>query len=107
MSGRSASAASPNIDGNLTRRGSDMSNQDFVFRRTASIEERVGAIQAALEERGLNVSAALDELAHKAQHEWGPRNGARVVAKAWTDPAFRTRLLANGTAAIAELGLTM
>ena len=48
--------------------------------------------------------AALDALVDTFEHKVGPRNGARVVAKAWTDPAFKQRLLENGTAAIAELG---
>jgi nitrile hydratase len=80
---------------------------DRVVRRTAPIEARVDAIEAALEAHGLEASAAVEELAHKAQEEWVPRNGARVVARAWTDPAFRARLLADGRAAVAELGLAM
>jgi len=80
---------------------------DRVVKRTAPVEARVDAIQAALEERGLADPAAIGDLAHKAQEEWGPRNGARVVARAWTDPAFKARLLANGREAVAELGLAM
>jgi nitrile hydratase subunit alpha len=80
---------------------------DRVIKRTAPIEARVDAIQGALEARGMDASAAVEELAHKAQEEWVPRNGARVVARAWTDPEFRARLLANGRAAVAELGLEM
>jgi nitrile hydratase len=80
---------------------------DRVVQRTASIEARVDAIEAVLEARGLEAAAAVEELAHKAQEEWVPRNGARVVARAWTEPAFRTRLLADGRAAVAELGLAM
>ena len=77
------------------------------FQRTASIEQRVEAIQAVLDERGLKASEALEELDHLAQEEWVPRNGARVVARAWTAPAFRERLLADGRSAVIELGLTM
>jgi len=80
---------------------------DRVVKRTAPVEARVDAIQAALEERGLADPAAIGDLAHKAQEEWVPRNGARVVARAWTDPAFKARLLANGREAVAELGLAM
>jgi len=76
-------------------------------RRTASVEERVDSIQAALDERGLKASEAVDELGHLAQETWIPQNGARVVARAWTDPEFRRRLLANGREAVAELGLAM
>jgi len=84
-----------------------MSNQDRVVRRAASIEQRVDAIQAALEERGMKVAEALEELGHLAQQEWSPQNGARVVARAWVDPEFRARLLADGRAAVAELGFSM
>jgi nitrile hydratase len=73
----------------------------------ASVERRVDAIQGALDERGLNPAQAVDEFAHLAEEQWIPRNGARVVAKAWTDPEFRKRLLANGRDAVAELGLAM
>ncbi len=48
--------------------------------------------------------AALDALIDTYEHKVGPRNGARVVARAWADPAYKERLLADGTAAIAELG---
>ena len=84
-----------------------MPDTDRVIQRTASLEERVDAIQAALDERGLNATDAVEEISHKAQEEWVPKNGARVVARAWTDPAFRKRLLANGRDAVAELGLSM
>ena len=80
---------------------------DRVIQRTAPVEARVDAIQAVLEDRGLGAAAAVDELSHKLEEEWIPRNGARVVARAWTDPAFRERLLADGRAAVAELGFTM
>ena len=55
----------------------------------------------------MNATDAVAELGHLAQEEWIPRNGARVVARAWVDPAFRARLLRNGRAAVAELGLSM
>jgi nitrile hydratase subunit alpha len=74
---------------------------------TASVEQRVDAIEAAFEERGMKPREAIEELSHLAQEQWIPQNGARVVAKAWTDPQFRKRLLANGRDAVAELGLAM
>ena len=77
------------------------------FQRTASIQDRVKAIQAVLDERGLNASAGVQDLDHVAQEEWVPKNGGRVVARAWSDPAFRARLLADGRAAVSELGLPM
>ena len=52
-------------------------------------------------------AAFVDTFNHWATEEWIPRNGARVVAKAWREPDFRSRLLADGIAAIRELGLTM
>jgi nitrile hydratase len=84
-----------------------MSSRDSVVYPTATPQQRVEAIQAALDAHGINASEAAKELDHLAQEQWVPHNGARVVARAWTDPAFRTRLLANGCAAIAELGIPM
>ena len=82
-----------------------MSTTDRVIHRTASVEQRAEAVQAALEAKGLD-AATLKDLEHKATEEWIPLNGARVVARAWVDPGFRKRLLANGIAAAAELGLS-
>jgi nitrile hydratase len=84
-----------------------MPDQDRVVQRTAPIERRVVAIQSVIAVRGANVAEALEELGHLAQEQWIPRNGARVVARAWVDPEFRKRLLANGRDAVAELGLSM
>ena len=84
-----------------------MPDQDRVVFRTATVEERVDAVQSVLEERGLKAGEAVEELSHKAQEEWIPRNGARIVARAWVDPEFRKRLLANGREAVAEMGFTM
>ena len=78
-----------------------------VIQRTAPVERRVDAIQQALDERGLKATEAVEELRELAEAQWIPQNGARVVARAWVDPAFRERLLANGRAAVAELGLSM
>ena len=65
---------------------------------------RVKALESLLVEKGLVDPAALDALIDTYQHKVGPRNGARVVARAWVDPAYKQRLLSDGTAAIAELG---
>ena len=67
---------------------------------------RVKALESLLVEKGLVDRAALDAVVDYYEHKVGPRNGARVVAKAWSDPAYKQRLLANGEAAIAELGFT-
>jgi nitrile hydratase len=84
-----------------------MPDQDRVVFRTATIEERVDAIQAALDAKGLKATEAVEDLAHKAQEEWIPRNGARMVARAWVDPEYRKRLLANGREAALEMGFPM
>src|SRR5262249_16801708 len=65
---------------------------------------RVMALESLLVERGLVDPAALDALIDAFEHKIGPRNGARVVAHAWVDPEFKQRLLADATAAVAELG---
>jgi nitrile hydratase subunit alpha len=65
---------------------------------------RVKALESLLVEKGLVDSAALDALIDTYQHKVGPRNGAQVVARAWVDPAYKKRLLADATNAIAELG---
>jgi nitrile hydratase len=65
---------------------------------------RVRALESLLVEKGLVDPAALDALVDTYEHKVGPRNGAKVVARAWVDAAFKQRLLENGTAAIAELG---
>jgi nitrile hydratase len=65
---------------------------------------RVKSLESLLVEKGLVDPAALDALIDTYEHKVGPRNGARVVARAWVDPAYKKRLLASGTAAIGELG---
>jgi nitrile hydratase len=65
---------------------------------------RVKALESLLVEKGLVDPAALDAIVDHYEHRVGPRNGARVVARAWTDPAYKARLLQDATAAIAELG---
>ena len=67
---------------------------------------RVKSLESLLVEKGLVDRAALDALVDTYEHKLGPRNGARVVAKAWVDAAYKQRLLADATAAIAELGYT-
>lgn len=66
---------------------------------------RVKAIESLLVEKGLVKSETIDAFIDKFEHEVGPHNGARVVAKSWVDPVFRAKLLDNATAAIDELGL--
>jgi nitrile hydratase len=65
---------------------------------------RVKALESLLVEKGVVDRAALDAIVDTYETKIGPRNGARVVARAWVDPAYKERLLADATAAIAELG---
>jgi len=65
---------------------------------------RVKALESLLVEKGLVDAAALDAIVEHFEHKVGPRNGARVVARAWTDPAYKARLMQDATEAIAELG---
>jgi nitrile hydratase subunit alpha len=70
----------------------------------SDVQLRVKALESLLTEKGLVDPAALDELIDTYETRVGPRNGARVVARAWVDPEFKRRLLEDATAAIAELG---
>ena len=63
---------------------------------------RAEALEALLAERGLLTADAVDRVIETYNERVGPMNGARVVARAWTDPAFRSRLLTDGSAAIRE-----
>ncbi|KEJ95835.1 nitrile hydratase [Pseudosulfitobacter pseudonitzschiae] len=65
---------------------------------------RVRALETILTEKGLIDPAALDEIIDTYENRIGPRNGAHVVARAWSDPAFRTALLEDATAVVSELG---
>jgi len=65
---------------------------------------RVKALESLLVEKGLVDRVALDALVDAYEHKIGPRNGARVVARAWSDPAYKQRLLSDADAAIAEMG---
>lgn len=65
---------------------------------------RVKALESLLVEKGLVDRAALDGLVDAYENKIGPRNGARVVARAWSDTAYKQRLLSNADAAIAEMG---
>src|ERR671912_1862117 len=67
---------------------------------------KVKALESLLVDKGLVDPKALDELIDTYETKVGPRNGARVVARAWVDPAYKQRLLADASAAIAEFGFT-
>jgi nitrile hydratase len=70
----------------------------------ADVALRVKALESILVEKGMVDPATIDAVIDTYETKIGPRNGARVVARAWVDPAYRKRLLADGTAAIGELG---
>jgi nitrile hydratase len=84
-----------------------MPDQSSRQQGTASVEQRVDAIQGVLQERGMKPDEFVVQANHLVEEQWVPQNGARVVAKAWVDSEFRQRMFANGRAAVAELGLTM
>lgn len=70
----------------------------------SELDLRVRALETLLVDKGYVDPAALDALIDTYEHRVGPHNGARVVARAWADPAYRERLRTDATAAIAELG---
>jgi nitrile hydratase len=74
-------------------------------RARSQLELRAMALEAALVENGVIHTDAIDFFTDAMEHRFGPHHGARVVAKAWTDPAFKQRLLDDGNAAVAELGI--
>jgi nitrile hydratase len=70
----------------------------------SDVELRVRALESLLVDKGLVDPAALDAIVDTYESKVGPRNGARIVARAWADSAYRQRLLDDGTAAAVELG---
>ena len=71
----------------------------------AELEARAWALESLLAEKGLLSSDLIDKIVHAYENDIGPMVGTRVVARAWVDPAFKQRLLADATAAAAELGI--
>ncbi|MCU1394956.1 MAG: nitrile hydratase subunit alpha [Ilumatobacteraceae bacterium] len=74
-------------------------------RPRSDFELRTMALESTLAERGLISTDAIDTFVDHLEHRMGPHHGARAVARAWVDPEFKARLLADGTAALAELGI--
>ena len=70
----------------------------------SDVQLRVRALESLLTEKGLVDPAALDALIDTYQNKIGPRNGAKVVARAWVDPAYKKRLFEDASSAIAEFG---
>ncbi len=75
-------------------------------RSQEEIAARVKALESILIEKGIMTTAAVDRLVEIYENEVGPQLGAKVVARAWTDPEFRRRLLADATRACAEFGIS-
>ena len=73
--------------------------------QTQTLEERVKALESMLTQKGLVATDSLDKIVELYENDLGPLKGAKVVARAWVDPAYKRRLLSNATAAIEELGL--
>ncbi|MDF3306789.1 nitrile hydratase subunit alpha [Rhodococcus sp. T2V] len=82
-----------------------MAVTDTRLRTQEEITARVKALEAVLIEKGVLTTAAVDRLAEVYENEVGPQLGAKVVARAWADPEFKARLLADATAACGELGI--
>jgi nitrile hydratase len=82
-----------------------MTEQHANARPLSGPAARAAALEALLVEKGIVATDAIDALVDTFEHEVGPQNGARVVARAWVDPDYKARLLADGTAAIGELGI--
>ncbi len=72
--------------------------------QTQALEDRVKALESLLTQKGLVATQTLDKMVDLYENDLGPINGAKVVARAWVDPAYKQRLLSNATAAIEELG---
>ena len=84
-----------------------MSNPPSSAVATATPEQRADAVQAIMRNHGMQPDEFIEQANHLIEERWIPDNGARVVARAWTDPAFKQRLLANGKTTVAEMGLEM
>jgi nitrile hydratase len=77
---------------------------DITPEAPSDVEARVLALESLLIEKGLLKSTDVDEVISTFEHDIGPMIGARVVARAWVDPAYRERLVSNGSDAVRELG---
>ena len=103
-----ATAAGAAASGGLPACGEDQEHShDHAHQDVPSdLTLRVKSLESLLVEKGFVDPATLDVLVDAYEHKLGPRNGARVIAKAWADPAYKKRLLEDATSAIAEFGFT-
>jgi nitrile hydratase len=76
-------------------------------RSTATIEQRTAAVELILRRKGEMPETFVHDFTEHAEDEWVTDNGSRMVARAWTDPAFREKMLADGTAAAKEMGFEL
>ena len=83
-----------------------MSTEEHHHHDESYSELRTKALESLLVEKGLIATNAIDDVVRTYEQDIGPMNGAKVVAKAWTDPEYKKRLLEEGTCAIAEVGFT-
>ncbi len=74
--------------------------------QTEALEKRVRTLESLLIKKGLVSAETLDKMVETYENDIGPLNGAKVVARAWVDPAYKERLLKDATPAIAELGFS-
>ena len=84
-----------------------MTDPNTLYRAPAPVQQRAAAVEALMEDRGLKAGDAIEQGIHLAEEVWLPERGARVVARAWTDPAFKQRLLTHGKAAVDEMGIEL
>jgi nitrile hydratase subunit alpha len=84
-----------------------MTDSHTMVDQPASTMQRAKALEAALTANGLLPDGFVDDFNTHAEEQWVTRNGAQIVARAWTDPAFRARLLQDGKSAAAEMGFGM
>ena len=82
----------------------DHDHEHDEFHEPTDSEVRAKAVESLLAEKGLLSTDAVDEIVNQYENDVGPMNGARVVARAWTDLEYKNRLLENGGDAVAELG---
>jgi nitrile hydratase len=100
-----ATAAGAAATGNLAH-AQDAGHEHSHQAVPSDLTLRVKSLESLLVEKGLVDPATLDALVDAYEHKLGPRNGARVIARAWVDLAYKKRLLTDATAAIAEFGFT-
>jgi nitrile hydratase subunit alpha len=102
LEGAAAAGAAPFIGGAEANDAPDAAHSQQVV--PSDVALRVKALESVLVEKGMIASADLDAVVETYTEKIGPRNGARVVARAWSEPEFKRRLLADATEAIGEMG---